>query len=100
MIPEKYIYASLKNIIGGMFGSIRGLVLLCIYEDVLYIYRANIDNSYGERLAKIYIPNMKNIQGKAGLFGGKFFSSMKDKNINLNCHQRPENLWIFCKVKV
>ena len=72
MIPEKYIYASLKNIIGGMFGSIRGLVLLCIYEDVLYIYRANIDNSYGERLAKIYIPNMKNIQGKAGLFGGKF----------------------------
>lgn len=95
MIPEKYIYASLKNIIGGMFGSIRGLVLLCIYEDVLYIYRANIDNSYGERLAKIYIPNMKNIQGKAGLFGGKFSSSMKDKNINLNCHQRPENLWIF-----
>ena len=95
MIPEKYIYASLKNIIGGMFGSIRGLVLLCIYEDVLYIYRANIDNSYGERLAKIYIPNMKNIQGKAGLFGGKFFKIMKGKNINLNCHQRPENLWIF-----
>ena len=52
--------------------ELRGLVLLCIYEDVLYIYRANIDNSYGERLAKIYIPNMKNIQGKAGLFGGKF----------------------------
>ena len=30
---EIYIYASLKNIIGGMFGSIRGLVLLCIYEE-------------------------------------------------------------------
>ena len=27
---EIYIYASLKNIIGGMFGSIRGLVLLCM----------------------------------------------------------------------
>lgn len=33
---EIYIYASLKNIIGGMFGSIRGLVLLCIYEDSRY----------------------------------------------------------------
>ena len=37
-----------------------------------YIHHANIDNSYDERWAKIYIPNMKNIQGKAGLFGGKF----------------------------
>ena len=69
---EIYIYASLKNIISGMFGSIRGLVLLCIYEDILYIYRANIDNSYGEQLAKIHIPDMKNIRGKAGMFGGKF----------------------------
>ena len=56
---EIYIYASLKNIISGMFGSIRGLVLLCIYEDILYIYRVNIDNSYGEQLAKIPIPYMK-----------------------------------------
>ena len=79
---EIYIYASLKNIIGGMFGSIRGLVLLCIYEDVLYIYRANIDNSYGERLAKIYMVE-------------SFLSIMKGKNINLNCHQKLENLWIF-----
>ena len=39
---------------------------------ILYIHHANIDNSYDERWAKIYIPNMKNIQGKAGLFGGKF----------------------------
>lgn len=95
MIPEKYIYASLKNIIGGMFGSIRGLVLLCIYEDVLYIYRANIDNSYGEQLAKIHIPDMKNIQGKAGLFGGKFSFNYDGKNIDLNCQQKLKNLWIF-----
>mgnify|MGYP003239312127 CR=1 FL=1 len=57
-----YIYASLKSILGGIMGSISGLVLLCVYEKFLY----------GEQLAKIYIPNMKNIQGKAGLFGGKF----------------------------
>ena len=92
---EIYVYASLKNIIGGAIGSIRGLVLLSINENILYIHHANIDNSYDERLAKIYIPNMKNIQGKAGLFGGKFFKIMKGKNINSNCHQRPENLWIF-----
>lgn len=67
-----YIYASLKSILGGIMGSISGLVLLCVYEKFLYIHRANIDNIYGEQLAKIYIPNMKNIQGKAGLFGGKF----------------------------
>lgn len=67
-----YIYASLKSILGGIMGSISGLVLLCVYEKFLYIHRTNIDNTYGEQLAKIYIPNMKNIQGKAGLFGGKF----------------------------
>lgn len=69
---EIYVYGSAKNIIGGAIGSIRGLVLLSINENILYIHHANIDNSYDERLAKIYIPNMKNIQGKAGLFGGKF----------------------------
>lgn len=37
---EIYIYASLKNIIGGMFGSIRGLVLLCI----ICMERYNIQN--------------------------------------------------------
>ena len=69
---NNYIYASLSNKIGGLIGSVKGLVLLSVYEDILYIHRANIDNSYGERLAKIYIPNMKNIQRKAGLFCGKF----------------------------
>lgn len=69
---EIYVHASAKNIIGGAIGSIRGLVLLSVNENILYIHHANIDNSYDERLAKIYIPNMKNIQGKAELFGGKF----------------------------
>ena len=46
-----------------------GLVLLSVYRNVLYIHKANIDNSYGEQLAKFDIPDMKNIRGKAG---GKF----------------------------
>ena len=69
---EIFVYASMLGIIKGVIGSVRGLVLLSVYEDVLYIHRDNIDNSYNKQLAKIYIPNMKNIQGKAGLFGGKF----------------------------
>lgn len=38
---EIYVYASLKNIIGGAIGSIRGLVLLSINENILYIHHAN-----------------------------------------------------------
>ena len=92
---NNYIYASLSNKIGGLIGSVKGLVLLSVYEDILYIHRANIDNSYGKQLAKIYIPNMKISKEKPDYLVESFLSSMKDKNINLNCHQRPENLWIF-----
>lgn len=97
LLDEKtiYTYASSRSAIGGAIGSINGLVLLSINGNILYIHQANIDNSYGERLAKIYISDMKNIQGKAGMFGGKFSFIMTEKNINLNCHQKPENLWIF-----
>lgn len=68
-----YIYASLKNILGGIMGSISGLVLLCVYEKFLYIHHANIDNSYDERLAKIYIPNMKKYPRKSRIIWWKVF---------------------------
>ena len=42
-----------------------------------------------------HIPDMKNIRGKAGIFGGKFSFIMTEKNINLNCQQKLKNLWIF-----
>lgn len=97
LLDEKtiYTYASSRSAIGGAIGSINGLVLLSINGNILYIHQANIDNSYGERLAKIYISDMKNIQGKAGMFGGKFLLIMTEKNINLNCQQKLKNLWIF-----
>ena len=89
LLDEKtiYTYASSRSAIGGAIGSING--------NILYIHQANIDNSYGERLAKIYISDMKNIQGKAGMFGGKFSFIMTEKNINLNCQQKLKNLCIF-----
>ena len=98
-MKKYYIYASIINEIGGFIGSVKGLVLLSIYENRLYIHKANIDNSYGEQLAKIHIPDMKNIRGKAGMFGGKFLLIMTEKNIDLNCQQKLKNLWIFRKVR-
>lgn len=67
-----YVYASMQGVIGGVSGSIKGLVILSVYQDVLYIHRANLDNTYGKCLEEVYIPDMSNVQGKAGLFGGKF----------------------------
>ena len=40
------------------------------WKDIIYSSYANIDNSYDERWAKIYIPNLTKIQAKAALFGG------------------------------
>lgn len=40
--------------------------------ELLYIHRAKLDNTYGDQLAVIPIPDMSKIHGKAGLFGGKF----------------------------
>ena len=92
---NNYIYASLSNKIGGLIGSVKGLVLLSVYEDILYIHRANIDNSYGEQLAKIPIPYMKNIQGKAGLFGGKFSFNYDGKEYRFKLPAKAEKFVDF-----
>ena len=42
-------------------------ILNCLKKETLLD-----EKTIGERLAKIYISDMKNIQGKAGMFGGKF----------------------------
>lgn len=74
-----YVYASVKGKLGGVVGAVNGLVLLSVYQDLLYIHKANLDNTCGERLAEIHIPEMNDIQGKAGLFGGKFSFSCEGK---------------------
>ena len=66
---EIYVYASAYDLLDG---KIKGLVLLSVAANTLYIHHANLDNSYGNKLAEIPIPEMQNIRGKAGLFGGKF----------------------------
>ena len=86
-----YTYASLRSAIG----SINGLVLLSINGNILYIHQANIDNSYGERLAKIYISDMKNIQGKAGMFGGKFSFNYDGKEYKFKLPAKAEKFVDF-----
>lgn len=90
-----YIYASIINEIGGFIGSVKGLVLLSIYENRLYIHKANIDNSYGEQLAKIHIPDMKNIRGKAGMFGGKFSFNYDGKEYKFKLPAKAEKFVDF-----
>lgn len=90
-----YIYASVRSAIGGAIGSIKGLVLLSIDENILYIHQANIDNSYGEQLAKIHIPDMKNIQGKAGVFGGKFSFNYEEKEYKFKLPAKAEKFVDF-----
>lgn len=67
-----YIYASSNKIIGGVIGT-----------------------QYGEQLAKIHIPDMKNIQGKAGLFGGKFSFNYDRKEYKFKLPAKAEKFVDF-----
>lgn len=77
-----YIYASLIGGAGALIGRTKGLMLLSVCEDTLYIHRANIDNSYGEQFAKISISKMQDVKGKAGLFGGKLSFNADGRKYN------------------
>ena len=90
-----YIYASKKYLLEGICGGIKGLVLLSICKDTLYVHHANIDNSYGEQLAKIHIPDMKNIRGKAGIFGGKFSFNYDGKEYKFKLPAKAEKFVDF-----
>lgn len=67
-----FVYASEKRIIGGAVGAAYGPVLLSVYQDILYIHRAKLDNSYTDCLNKFLISDLRDIRGKAGLFSGSF----------------------------
>lgn len=67
-----FVYAIAKNTIGGAAGALQGLVLLSVCGEVLYLHRAKLDNSYERCLENFYMPDLKNIKAKAGLFGGSF----------------------------
>lgn len=80
---EVYVYASIQGILGSITGKVQEVVILSVYGKLLYIHRAKMDNTYGDQLAVISIPDMSKIQGKAGLFGGKFSFEYKGRTYRL-----------------
>ena len=94
-----FVYATAKNIIGGTVGALRGLVLLSVYGDILYIHRAKLDNSYAECLGKFYIPDLKKIEGKAGLFGGSFSFESEGQKYRFKLPSRANKFVDFFKGK-
>lgn len=48
VIYKLYVYASTQGVIEGAIGSIKGLVILSVYQNILNIHRANLDNTYGK----------------------------------------------------
>ena len=69
---EIYVYATKKSLLGGAAGAMAGLCILSVYENTLYMHKANLDNSYGDCIGKFDVANMKIVKAKAGLFGGEF----------------------------
>lgn len=60
-------------------------ILNCLKKETLLD-----EKTIGERLAKIYISDMKNIQGKAGMFGGKFSFNYDGKEYKFKLPAKAE----------
>lgn len=88
---EIYSYAATKGLVGGVLGAIKGAVLLSVYENTLYVYRANLDNTYGDCFDKIEISGMSDIKAKAGLFGGSFTFIYQNKKYKFKLPSRADN---------
>ena len=68
---EIYRYASSPNLVDLSDPHSKGLVLLSVCRQTLYILEAHLDNTYGKCYAKIDIEKMFPIQAKATLFKGE-----------------------------
>ena len=85
---EIYVYATKKSLLGGAAGAIAGLTILSVYENFLYLYKANIDNSRGALIERISVSDMKILKAKAGLFGGSFIFEYVGKKYNYHLPSR------------
>lgn len=65
-------------------------ILNCLKKETLLD-----EKTIGERLAKIYISDMKNIQGKAGMFGGKFSFNYDGKEYKFKLPAKAEKFVDF-----
>lgn len=93
------VYATAKNMIGGVVGAVQGLVLLSVCGDVLYLHRAKLDNSCEKCLGYFSISNLKNIKAKAGLFGGSFSFEVDGQKYSFKLPSRANKFVDFFKGK-
>lgn len=94
---EIFIYATAKNMTGGAIGAVQGLVLLSVCGDILYLHRARIDNSCERCLGNFYIPDLKKVKAKAGLFGGRFSFEAEGQKYRFKLPSRANKFVNFFK---
>lgn len=94
---EIFIYATAKNMTGGAIGAVQGLVLLSVCGDILYLHRARIDNSCERCLGNFYIPDLKKVKAKAGLFGGCFSFEAEGQKYRFKLPSRANKFVNFFK---
>lgn len=92
---ELLVYATKKDILGGAVGAAMNLAILSVYNDILYIHHAAIDNSYNELLGAYELSDIKIIQSKAGFFGGDFIFEYEGKKEHYTLPSRSENFAKF-----
>lgn len=88
---EIFVYATVKRIFGGAAGAIQGIVLITVFHDVLYIYRPQLNNMPKECLGRFYISDLREIKGKAGLFGGSFSFIANGKKYSFRLPSRSKH---------
>ena len=96
---EIYVYASKKSLLGGAAGAVAGLCILSVYENTLYMHKANLDNSYGECVQKFVVSNMKVLKAKAGLFGGQFVFEYEGMKYRFQLPSKANNFANFFAAK-
>ena len=92
---EIYVYATKKSLLGGVAGAIANLMILSVYENVLYIHKANMDNSCGELIERINVSDMKILKAKAGVFGGNFVFEYDGKKYSYKLPARAKKFADF-----
>ncbi len=96
---EIYVYATKKSLLAGAAGAVAGLCILSVYENTLYMHKANLDNTYGECLQKFAVSNMKVLKSKAGLFGGEFAFEYEGKKYKFKLPSKANNFANFFVAK-
>jgi len=94
---EIFVYATAKRTFGGAVGAVQGLVLITVFHDILYIFCPQLNNMPKECLGRFYISDLREIKGKAGLFGGDFSFIANGKKYDFRLPSRSKKFVDYFK---